>query len=125
MNGQPLPAFGFESFASVGINEIISAAAAGIGLFPLGIDQAVTFEPMQNGIKHAIAPFKLAAGKFAHFLDDFVAITFASARMERTSGFEEAATKSFASMADLYIDQPHMSTEEIQNSGGASLAQSR
>ena len=77
MNGQPLLAFGFENFAAVGADEIVFPLASGVGFLPFGINQAVTLQPVQNGIQHPVAPLDLPAAQLAHFLDDFVAVAFA------------------------------------------------
>ena len=77
MNGQPLLAFGFENFAAVGADAIIFPLAARVGFLPLGFNQSVAFQPVQNRIQHPVAPLDLSTAQRAHLLDDLVALAFA------------------------------------------------
>ena len=100
MNGQPLPALGFEGFASVGTDEIVFPLAGPVSasLFHSDSIRPSRLQPVQDGIKHPVAPLSLGRPLNSRtFLDDLVAVAFA-AREEMdssSSGFEDAATRSF------------------------------
>ena len=101
MNGQPLLAFGFDGFASVGTQEIVFPLAPGVGFLPLGINQAVALQPVKDRIQHPVAPFNPPAGKFAHLLDDFVAVTFAARKDGQQERFRGRGNQIFRKHGSL------------------------
>src|SRR5436190_2488971 len=113
-NDDPLVALLLQGLFPVSFQRIVFSLAAVFSLAPTGLDPALTFHAVQDGVEHAVGPFDLVARQPFHFLDQGITVTFAFGEEGKDQRFRRGGDEFFGEhRSTIHCDTMYVNSGDL------------